>query len=693
MSNYTGYSNYQKQQIDGILSRLTTAEQTITNNKTTYDNKVNDFNSINSDIRSVVFYNDSYIDSEISSLVNIDNILGSTLTSHITGPYTTKTNQLAEEDTRLDNYLKSHIENVYNVRVSSLNLEDSKIYSVIYSHIFDFDADVTSLQNVDQMLNSRIFSHIGVFNTSINSLIAVDTDINNSISNKNSSINTKVSQLEENDAELRLKDATLNTKLVSHIGFFDSEMLSLRNSDTKINTTLDTYIERYNTKVNDLINADNRIDSTIDSHISVFDNQVTLLKGMDSTLESSLQSHIKIYVNQVSLFYENDSTIRSMIGDNSEVNNGAIESLQAVDSVLSSTINSHISVFGTTVSDLRDVDSTILSTLNKHINSAFNPEVSMLHYEDSVLMDMLSLHIGNYDNRVGLLDTDYNLLNDSLNTHIGVYDSKMGQLDSINASDDSRLFSLESRVEYVENEISTTIQLLIESRITIEAFSLIEERLEAEDSRLYDSLALKIAKSLQSEIDFNQDSRINEKVEIVTYDSKMSVLDFYNSAWEGRLRAIEEFARAMLATYTITKPDNTIYTFDGVVQKLALAPFPASAVKKLTKANGDKGLRFSFTAYGYNVLLNKYQIVVSAAGFEETKDVFKADLTATSPANGTYYYNYIRSGTAAQSHSDIFTPGALQNATIKLLDRSGSLVFAYSVTSDELGAMSNENIA
>jgi hypothetical protein len=682
---YVGYSNFQKSQIDSILGRLSTAETTIQNNKTTYNTQVSLFNDTNSVIYSLISINETDLQSQIVSLVTVDSLINSTLDSHIVGPYTTKTQQLTAEDTRLDNALSTHITDVYVPQVSLLNAEDSRLASLIASHVVVYDADVASLMSEDALLNSKLDSHLVVFNADILSLVNSDVAINADIVNKEAAVQVKIAELEANDASLNAADASLNVKLTSHIAVYVEMVQSLTDADSAIHSTIDSHLDIYDAKMSLLDSVDSQILSTLTSHVDVYDAQVSTLNDVDSALNLKIDSHIDVYDSKISELENVDSLLQSTLDNNSGLYADEVLSLQAVDSLLQSTINSNAAVFGSTVSVLQGVDSLMNFNFVDHVND-HTFKTGLLDATDSMINYNLGVHIGNYANRFNLLENANANLNADLVSHIGVYDAKMLLLDSKNVEEDSRLTVLESRVDLIEDDIGTRIQAEIDSRITIAAFESIESRLNDEDDALAASLATKIASAQQLITDTAQDSKINERVEIVTYDSKMSVLDFYNGSWEGRLRAIEEFARAMLATYTITKPDETQYNFSGLVQQLSIAPYPARATAKLTETStGNLGLKFEFTDYGYNSLMNKYHVVVAAAGFAATQDVLKANLTAT--GSGGYYYNYIRGGTSAQTHASVFN-GAL----IRLLNTSGETVFSYNITTTLLSSLSSASV-
>ena len=113
------------------------------------------------------------------------------------------------------------------------------------------------------------------------------------------------------------------------------------------------------------------------------------------------------------------------------------------------------------------------------------------------------------------------------------------------------------------------------------------------------ALATKVSISAYNAAQEAQDAAIASKLETDDFNSAKSQLDALNNAWENRFLALEEFTRALLNTYTITKPDGNPYEFTGLIQNLSVPPPVFSVVAK----NGNT-LRLQLTPYGYNTMGN-----------------------------------------------------------------------------------------
>lgn len=98
-------------------------------------------------------------------------------------------------------------------------------------------------------------------------------------------------------------------------------------------------------------------------------------------------------------------------------------------------------------------------------------------------------------------------------------------------------------------------------------------------------------------------SNIAARVLQTTYDSAVNFLNSRTQTFESRFNAVEEFIRALLATYTIMRPDNTLYTYTGATQGFAVPPPPFSIIGKRRAGTSTWLLGFQLTDYGYNTML------------------------------------------------------------------------------------------
>lgn len=108
--------------------------------------------------------------------------------------------------------------------------------------------------------------------------------------------------------------------------------------------------------------------------------------------------------------------------------------------------------------------------------------------------------------------------------------------------------------------------------------------------------------ALDSYISSN-DAAVASKVSQTTYDSKIATVDTFLNNYESRFNAVEEYIRAMLATYTIGLPDGTNYVYTGKQQQLSTPPPLFEIVGLRPVGSGTWLFCLQFTQNGYNSLL------------------------------------------------------------------------------------------
>jgi hypothetical protein len=672
--SFLGYSNYQNSQINSLMNRLSVAEITVGNNYVINSAQAVAFNEADTSIVNLISANQSLLNVDILSLTHVDESLLSKIDSHKVNVFDVQISSLQDVDSSLDFKLQSFITNDYNPAVESLQTVDSTLQSYLDSHIVVHDTAILSLQNVDSALHSAIDSHIVVFSADVLSINTELLSINNKLVADKVVLDGEIASLMVVDAALNLADTELNERITSHVNVYTSGVNSLVNEDNRLDSVITSHINDYDATVSVLQSVDSALQSTLDSHIAVYDDKVFDLELVDSTLRSTLDSHIDVYDATVTSLQSVDSALQSTIDSHIVVFLAETSALEQADSVLNSKLDSHIVVYDDQVDVLNQADSLIDFNFDGHV-SVFNSTVTSLVNVDLNLNSQLSVQFTNYENRFGIVESDNSILLADLNSHIEVYDAKMLALDSTNVVQDGRLTDLESRADSIELDLGNNIQSQINERITIELFSQIASELRSTDSDLYAQLATKVAEEVQLGIDSTQNSVISLKLDQTVYETKITNLDSVNVVWEGRLRAIEEFARVMLATYTVQKPDNTSYDFTGINQALSISPFPVNVIAKLTEAGtGNLGLRLQFSAYGYNTLLNKYVVDTPA---HPDVNIVRGDIDSV-----TRQYEFYLTGTSGLTHIDVFAGGS-----IALKNTSNETVITVAITSSVLNAL------
>jgi hypothetical protein len=177
------------------------------------------------------------------------------------------------------------------------------------------------------------------------------------------------------------------------------------------------------------------------------------------------------------------------------------------------------------------------------------------------------------------------------------YDAKVADLESVDAAFGVRLTNLEDRATSIQNNISTNVQAAIDDKVSDAVFQALATELRDKDSELNGILATKVAQTVQDTTDAAQNAQIALRVLKTDYDTKMSSLDGKNVNWEKRLLAIDQWIRAMLATYTIKKADNNDFVYSAAYQNdVTINPAPFAITGKTT---GNK-LYITMQPFAYN---------------------------------------------------------------------------------------------
>jgi hypothetical protein len=161
------------------------------------------------------------------------------------------------------------------------------------------------------------------------------------------------------------------------------------------------------------------------------------------------------------------------------------------------------------------------------------------------------------------------------------YNTKVDELEAVDAAFGVRTTALEDRATAIETNIATTVQAAIDDKVSDAVFQALATELRDKDSELNGILATKVAQTVQDTTDAVQNAQIALRVLQTDYDAKVSSLDGKNVNWEKRLLAVDQWIRAMLATYTIKKGDNTDFVYTAAYQNdVTITPAPFAVTGK-----------------------------------------------------------------------------------------------------------------
>jgi hypothetical protein len=242
--------------------------------------------------------------------------------------------------------------------------------------------------------------------------------------------------------------------------------------------------------------------------------------------------------------------------------------------------------------------------------------------------DIAALESGKVNNSthtaaIGGLETSISTINSTLSAHTTSIATAQQTADSkvdsgVYASDKSELQSdinrrvLQDSYDAHVNDITTAVNskaaqddftlLLNNYNSTIVQKASDDEFQQHKEDTTY-NLGLKADQSALSSYINNNDAAVATKVAQSDYDNRQNHLDYLDKSWENRFYALEEFVRAFLKTYNITKTDNTLYDYTGLSQNLDVPPPPFKLVGKKPLGTQSWTLCVQLTEYGYNTLM------------------------------------------------------------------------------------------
>jgi hypothetical protein len=207
----------------------------------------------------------------------------------------------------------------------------------------------------------------------------------------------------------------------------------------------------------------------------------------------------------------------------------------------------------------------------------------------------------------------------------------------------------------------------------------------------------------------SNNAAVNARVLQTAYNSKMTALDNLDKDYEERFIAVEEFIRALLATYSITKENGLEYNYTAMPQNMSIAPYSIKPVKVALIETGTAGgfgfpttgrsqyllLEIAISDYTWNTFYGSIQLTwpgqsaAQRAGFTITKANINAGFSMYSADNNHVIQIFISNNNSTPLSLDIndndFFPGVLP-MTISYINMKGRVV--YSNTFSRLDVLS-----
>lgn len=351
-----------------------------------------------------------------------------------------------------------------------------------------------------------------------------------------------------------------------------------------------------------------RVQSEIDDKVAqaTFDALATELRNADSTLSTALATKVA-------------QTVQTQLDDAQNLLIDSKVSQEDYDLYVSNT-----------ATYLEQVDANLSSQI-ADVETLANTKVAQTEYDAYVVSNdaaVAALESGKVDNStyssgISGLESSITTINSTLSTHTTdiataqqTADSKVSQQDyDINKSGlEASIATKVAQTEY--NDHVTLINSAVAAKVAQSDYDTYVSNnnavvaLKASDSEFQSyktsndyAVGLKADQSTLDSYISSNDALVNSKVAQSDYDNRQGYLDYLDKSWENRFYALEEFVRAFLKTYNITKTDNTLYDYTGLSQNLDVPPPPFKIVGKKPVGGQNWLLCVQLTEYGYNTLL------------------------------------------------------------------------------------------
>lgn len=381
--------------------------------------------------------------------------------------------------------------------------------------------------------------------------------------------------------------------------------------------------------------------AAIDTKNDQQDGRLTVVEGKVTALETDLSGRVQTEINDKVAQATFDALAAELRTADSALSTvlatKVAETVQLqTDDAQNTLINSKVSQVDydlyveQAATDLQGVNDSLIALIATAQNTA-DDKVAQTEYDAYVVSNdaaVLALQQGKVDNStynsaISGLESSITTINSTLSTHTTdiataqqTADSKVSQVDyDINKSGlEASIATKVAQTEY-DNHV-TLINSAVASKVAQTDYDTYVSNnnaviaLKATDSEFQSyknsndyAVSLKANQSTLASYISSNDALVASKVSQMAYDNRQGYLDYLDKSWENRFYAVEEFVRAFLKTYNITKTDNTLYDYTGLSQNLDVPPPPFKLVGK--KAIGDQSwlLCVQFTEYGYNTLM------------------------------------------------------------------------------------------
>lgn len=405
------------------------------------------------------------------------------------------------------------------------------------------------------------------------------------------------------------------TAILANKATYDTKVAAIDAKDTEQDGRLDAVEGRVTSLETDI---SGRVQSEINDKVAqaTFDALATELRDADSALSTALATKVAQTVQQQTDDAQNElinSKVSQSDYDSYVSSNDAAVASKVDQTEYDSYVSSNDAAVASKVAQ-SDYD-TFVSTVTANVSGKVSQSTydSYVSTNDAAVASKVSQ--SDYDTFVSLTTSN---LNDKVSQ--ASYDSYVSSNDAAVNSKVAQT-TYDAYVSLNNSAVTSKVAQVDFDAYTSATDSALNGKASqsALDSYIASNDSAVAGKADQSALDSyisSNDSAVASKVAQTDYDTKVASVDNYIYNFESRFNAVEEYIRAMLATYTIGLPDGTNYVYTGKQQQLSTPPPPFEVVGLRPAGTGTWLFCLQFTQNGYNSLLGDvlFNLDMAAAG-------------------------------------------------------------------------------
>jgi hypothetical protein len=449
-------------------------------------------------------------------------------------------------------------------------------------------------------LSSLVNTRYGIFNaySTINNSKNLEQD------NRLTATETRLSSIEI-DIE-GVVSSVVTTQIAQTT--FDTLRAELTNVNSDLSLTLATKVAQ--TLQYELDSAQNSSISTVQANLDAYETSNDAAFGAYSTFNNqTVADNLSTFNAYVA---SNDAALSTAIADAYEDNVNVQNNLTDYSVATNSTIAANLSSFNAyvasndaafgaystfndnTVSTLR-VDFSTYSSFNNQVVadnlSTFNAYVASNDASLAAVSTLLVNYEATNDAALGVTNANHTAYVASNNAALAQVSTNLGVYATTNDA------TVADHYSTFNTYVASNDAAVAENLSTFNAY------VESNDAAVAENLS-----TFNAYVESN-DAAVASKVAQTAYNAKMSSVDLYSNSWDRRFVALEEFVRAMLKTYDISKEDGSIYEYTGIPQQINIYPTRFEITSRTpTPFNNGWVFNVSFSEYAMNTFFGTFDV-------------------------------------------------------------------------------------